>query len=396
MTEMTTTGPAPLMATYKQWPVEIQSGRGAIVFDGDGSRYIDLVGGIAVASVGHCHPAVVAAISEQAGRLIHVSNLYPTAPQQELATRLSELSGGKLAFFCNSGAEAIECALKLARKWGRGRSSDKTRVIAATGGFHGRTFGALAATGQPGKQEAFEPMLEGFDHVAFGDAAALQGIMGEDVAAVLLEPIQGEAGVVVPPEDYFARVRALCDHWGALLIVDEIQTGLGRTGRWFAHEHYSVDADVVCLAKALAGGLPIGACLATPEVAAAFVPGDHGTTFGGGPVQCAAALATLRVIEEEGLVARAAELGARARARLETIFGPGRVRGRGLLIGIDLGAPVARAVAAAALETGVLVNDCTPSVLRLAPPLVIGEDELDEALTVVDKTWSRFAQGGDR
>lgn len=374
-----------IMDTYKRWPIEIASGRGAIVFDTDGKPYIDLVGGIAVASVGHCHPRVVDAIASQATRLIHVSNLYATGPQQALAARLARLTKGKLSFFCNSGAEAIECALKLARRWGRARARSKIRIVAADGGFHGRTLGALSATGQPAKQEPFEPLVPGFTHVPFGDGDALEAAMTGDVAAVLLEPIQGEAGVVVPPDDYLARARALCDRHDALLIVDEVQTGLGRTGAWFGYEHWSIEADVVCLAKALAGGLPMGACLATPSVASAFSPGDHATTFGGGPVQSAAALATLDVIEDESLVDRAATLGASARARLEDSFGAGSVRGRGLLIGVDLGRPAARAVAAAALEAGVFVNDCTPDVVRLAPPLVIGEGELDEALTVLEK-----------
>jgi acetylornithine/N-succinyldiaminopimelate aminotransferase len=374
-----------MMNTYKRWPVEFETGRGAILYDTRGRPYIDLVGGIAVATVGHCHPAVVSAISGQAERLIHASNLYSTGPQAALAHRLGELTGGMRSFFCNSGAEAIECALKLARKWGRDRG--RNRIIAAASSFHGRTLGALAATGQPAKQEPFAPMLEGIDHVPFGDAPALGEALGSDVAAVVLEPIQGEAGVIVPPAGYLAAVRALCDAAGALLVLDEIQTGLARTGAWFAYQHDDVAPDVLCLAKALAGGLPMGACLAAPEVADAFVPGDHATTFGGGPVQSAAALATLGVIESEALVARAGELGRRAHARLEGVFGMGRVRGRGLLIGIELERPLARAVAAAALDAGVLVNDCTSHVVRLAPPLVITEDELDDALTVLEKAW---------
>lgn len=380
-----------LMDTYKRWPVEIERGRGAIVFDTRGRSYIDLVGGIAVTTVGHCHPAVVQAIAEQAGRLVHVSNLYATRPQIDLAARLAAVTGGKRAFFCNSGAEAIECALKLARKWGRARG--RARIVAADGAFHGRTFGALAATGQPSKQEPFAPMLEGIDHIPFGDSAALDAAVGDDVAAVLLEPIQGEAGVIVPPAGYLAEARSICDRRGALLVLDEIQTGLGRTGYWLACEHEGVVPDVVCLAKALAGGLPMGACLASPDVAETFSPGDHATTFGGGPVQSAAALATLDVLEREGLLRRAGELGRRAGERLSAVFGEKNVRGRGLLIGVDLGRPLARAVAAAALDAGVLVNDCTPDVIRLAPPLVIADDELDDALTVLEKAWSDVSQG---
>jgi acetylornithine aminotransferase len=265
-------------------------------------------------------------------------------------------------------------------------------VVAAHGGFHGRTFGALAATGQPAKQEPFAPMLDGIDHVPFGDASALEAAVDDRVAAALLEPIQGEAGIVVPPPGYLAEARAICDRRGALLILDEIQTGLGRTGYWLAAEHDGVVADVVCLAKALAGGLPMGACLASPEVAGVFSPGDHATTFGGGPVQSAAALATIGVIENERLLARATSLGKRASDRLAGIFGAESVRGRGLLIGIDLRRPLACSVAAAALDAGVLVNDCTAEVVRLAPPLVIREAELDDALTVLEKVWADLSQ----
>jgi acetylornithine/N-succinyldiaminopimelate aminotransferase len=381
-----------LMDTYKRWPVEIETGRGALVFDSQGRSYIDLVGGIAVASVGHCHPDVVSAIGEQAGRLVHVSNLYSTRPQVELAARLSTVTGGKRAFFCNSGAEAVECALKLTRKWGRERG--RWRIVAADGAFHGRTFGALAATGQPSKQEPFAPMLAGIDHVPYGDPAALDAAVTGDVAAVLLEPIQGEAGVIVPPAGYLAEARSICDRRGALLVLDEIQTGLGRTGYWLACEHDGVVPDVVCLAKALAGGLPMGACLASPEVAAAFYPGDHATTFGGGPIQSAAAIATLDVLENEDLLRRARALGRHATEHLANVFGAESVRGRGLLIGVDLGRPLARAVAAAALDAGVLVNDCTAEVVRLAPPLVIGEKELDDALTVLEKVWAHVADTG--
>ena len=382
------------MDTYKRWPVEIASGRGAVVFAADGKPYIDLLGGIAVAATGHCHPRVVAAISEQAARLIHVSNLYATGPQRALAARLAELTGGKRAFFCNSGAEAVECALKLARKRGRGLDPAKTRIVAADGGFHGRTFGALSATGQPAKQTPFEPLVPGFTHVPYGDLDALVAALSADVAAVLLEPVQGEAGVVVPPAGYLAAARDLCRRHDALLIVDEVQTGLGRTGRWFGYEHDDVRPDVVCLAKALASGLPMGACLAEPEAAAAFEPGDHATTFGGGPVQSAAALATLDVIEEEVLVQRAALLGDRTRARLQSIFDGLAVRGKGLLIGVDLGRPLARSLAEALLEAGVLANDCTPNVLRLAPPLVIADGEMDEALTAVEKAWAGVRKEG--
>jgi acetylornithine/N-succinyldiaminopimelate aminotransferase len=378
-----------MMPTYKRWPVELTQGRGARLYDSEGRAYLDLFAGIAVANVGHSHPAVVAAITSQAARLIHVSNLYRTGPQERLAHRLAELTGGKLSFFTNSGAESIECALKLTRKWAlKSRDAGKTRVIATEGGFHGRTCGALAATGQPTKQEPFAPMLSGFTHVEFADGDALDAAMGHDVAGVLVEPVQGEAGVRVPPDGYLAIVRSLCDEWGALMIVDEVQTGLGRTGRWFGYEHDLVTPDVVCLAKALAGGLPMGACLATPQVADVFAPGDHATTFGGGPVQSAAACAVLDVIEAERLVERAEVAGARLMDGLTGIFGDaGKVRGRGLLIGVEFERPIAHQIVEAALDKGVLVNDPTPNVLRCAPPLVITDSEIDAALKILEEVW---------
>jgi acetylornithine/N-succinyldiaminopimelate aminotransferase len=373
---------APIMPTYKRWPIEIVSGTGATVTDTTGRTYTDLVAGIAVASVGHSHPDVAAAISDQAARLVHVSNLYSTGPQTDLARRLSDLTGGMLAFFANSGAEAVECALKLARKWGGGA---RTGIVAAEGGFHGRTFGALAATGQPKKRAPFEPLPPGFAHVPYGDADALAGALTDDVVAVILEPIQGEAGVVVPPEGYLRRAEELCRERNALLILDEIQTGLGRTGTWLAAEHFGVRPDMVLLGKALAGGLPMSACMARPAVANAFEPGDHATTFGGGPVTSAAALAVLEIIERDGLLDRSKSLGEHARARLAAALPSTDVRGRGLMIGVDLGAPRAYAVAEACLEKGVLVNNATESVVRLVPPLVITEDELDAGLDVVEE-----------
>jgi predicted acetylornithine/succinylornithine family transaminase len=366
--------------TYKRWPVRFVRGEGSRLFDADGRAYVDLVAGIAVMSIGHSHPRVVQAIAQQAQSLIHVSNLYETSPQQRLAQRLGKLSSGMRSFFCNSGAESIEAAMKLARKWGEGRS----RIIAADGSFHGRTFGALAATGQPAKRAAFEPNLPGVDHVPFGDAAALRAAVGSDVCAVLLEPIQGEAGVVVPPDGYLAAVREICDEAGVLLMLDEVQTGLGRTGRWFAHLYEDISPDVMCLAKALGGGLPIGACLAAPQVADVFQPGDHATTFGGGPVVCAAALATLDVLADEEIVERSARVGKMTMDHLARRVGDrGKVRGRGLLIGIEVGGGKARAVAERAFARGVLVNDATPDVVRLCPPLNIPQEDLDEALGIL-------------
>jgi acetylornithine/succinyldiaminopimelate/putrescine aminotransferase len=266
--------------------------------------------------------------------------------------------------------------------------------VAAEGSFHGRTFGSLSATGQSKKRAAFEPLLPGFTHVPFGDIQELESAMGRDVAAVLLEPVQGEGGVVVPPPDYLMRVRALCDRHGVLLILDEIQTGLARTGKWFAYEHYGVTPDVICLAKALAGGLPIGVCLARPEVADAFIPGDHASTFGGGPVQSAAALAVLDVIEKEGLVERAESAGKQLVEGLERIAPEGSdVRGFGLLIGVELPGPYARRVAEAAFAEQVLVNDATPNVVRLSPPLVITDTDVERALTVLERAFGSVQEG---
>jgi predicted acetylornithine/succinylornithine family transaminase len=375
------------METYKRWPVEFVSGEGCTLVDSEGRDYLDLVGGLAVMSVGHSHPDVTKAIADQAGRLAHVSNLYVTGPQRELSERLGQLTGGFKSFFCNSGAEAIECTLKLARK-----ATGKPGVIAADGGFHGRTMGALSVTGQPLKQEPFKPLLPGVTHVPYDDVSSLEEAMNDEVGAVLLEPIQGEAGVRVPSRDFLELVRKICDEAGALLCIDEIQTGLGRTGSWFAHEHSGITPDVICLAKALAGGLPIGVCLARPEIADAFQPGDHASTFGGGPIPCAAALAVLDVIEKEGLLQRAIDGGARFTEGLRSIFGTiGTVRGRGLLIGVEFEQDCARPLAQATLKRGVLANDATPTVLRLAPPLVISTDEIDRGLQALKEAWDEVS-----
>jgi acetylornithine/N-succinyldiaminopimelate aminotransferase len=386
-----TSAPDMTMATYKRWPIEFVSGRGAVLVDDSGREYIDCVAGIAVASVGHAHPRVASAIAAQARELIHVSNLYVTEPQTRLAQRLADLTGGMRSFFTNSGAETIECAIKLARRWAGRRGAGRHGLVAATGGFHGRTLGALTATGQPGKQKPFEPLVPGFVHVPYDDVAALRAAVDDSIVAVILEPIQGEAGVVVPSEGYLRAARELCEERGALLVFDEVQTGLGRTGDWFASQFEGVEPDVMCVAKSLAGGLPMGACLATPEVASAFEPGDHATTFGGGPVQAAAALTVLDVIEEEGLVERARVAGRRLSAGLRDVFGKHEIRGRGLMIAVDLGRTIAREVAERALQRALLVNDATPSVLRLTPPLVISDAQIDEAVGILGDAWQEVA-----
>ncbi|MFP5297777.1 MAG: acetylornithine transaminase [Actinomycetota bacterium] len=381
-----------LIETYKRKPVEFVRGEGEFLFDADGRRYVDLLGGIAVALLGHAHPQVTAAITAQASQLVHVSNLFYTRPGAELASRLFDLTGMN-GFFVNSGAEAVECALKLARRWaGDQKPTSTPKVIATDGGFHGRTFGALSVTGQPPKRQPFEPLVPGAMHVPYGDVTAVEAAFDDDVIAVVVEPIQGEAGVVVPPTGYLRALRQICDENHALLIVDEVQTGLGRTGTWFAYQQEFIEPDIVCLAKGLANGLPIGVCLAKPAVGDAFRAGDHGTTFGGGPVQCAAAMAVLDTIEKEALVARAAELGEVTKARLRSIFGPEiEVRGKGLMIGIELGGGVASTFADRCLEAGVVVNDAGPDVIRLLPPLTIGDEVMADALDTVGEVWEQMS-----
>ena len=349
------------MANYAPPPLTLVRGSGARVWDDRGREYVDLVAGIAVCAVGHAHPKVVEAVTRQLGTLGHVSNLYATRPALDLADRLDALcGGGTRTFFANSGAEAVEAGLKLAR-----RATGRTGYVAAHGGFHGRTMGALAVTGQPAKREAFEPLPGPVTFVDYG--GALDAVT-TDTAALVLEPIQGENGVVLPPPGWLAAARAKCDETGALLILDEVQTGMGRTGTWFAWQAAGVRPDVMTLAKGLGGGLPIGATVGFGNAANAFQPGDHGSTFGGNPVVCAAALATVDVIESEGLLDRAKALGERL---AETT----NARGAGLLRAVDV--PDAKAAEARARDHGFLVNAVTATSLRIAPPLVIDQADLD-------------------
>jgi acetylornithine/N-succinyldiaminopimelate aminotransferase len=373
-----------LMPTYPPPPVTFVRGQGSRLWDDEGRCYLDFLSGLAVTSLGHAHPAVAEAVADQARTLLHVSNLYGTQPQLDVAAHLDRLlGGGGLVFFANSGAEANECAIKLARKHGgRGRYA----VVSAYGSFHGRTLATLHATGQPAKHEPFQPLPEGFRHVAWRDIDALEAAVDPSVAAVLVEAVQGEGGVNPAGAEYMQAVRRICDERGALFMVDEVQTGLGRTGRWFAHQHYGVRPDVVTMAKALGNGVPIGACWATEEMARAFVPGDHATTFGGQPLAAAAARATLAVMEAEGVPGRAAAAGTRLMDGLRRLPGVTAVRGLGLLVAAELqegkGAP---AVAAAALGAGLIVNPVTPRALRLAPSLLVTGDEIDEALAILDR-----------
>jgi predicted acetylornithine/succinylornithine family transaminase len=375
------------MATYAPSRVTFVRGQGAELWDDRGRRYLDFLCGLGVTSLGHAHPAVTEAVCHQVATLSHVSNLFANDVGPEVAATLDRLLGdGGQMFFTNSGAEANECALKLARKWGgRGRHV----VVSAYGSFHGRTLATLHATGQPAKHEAFQPLPEGFRHVAWSDLDALERALDPSVGAVLLEPVQGEGGVNPAGAGYFAGVRRLCDERGLLMMVDEVQTGLGRTGRWFGFEHFGVRPDVVTLAKALGNGMPIGACWARAEVAAAFVPGDHGTTYGGQPLAAAAARATLAVMEAEDAPARAAAAGARLTAGLGRLPGVVSVRGLGLLLAAELAGPHARPVTDDALDRGLVVNAVTPTAIRLAPPLLVSDAEVDDALSILADVLAR-------
>ena len=369
---------AAMMNNYGTPPLTLVRGSGAEVWDADGRRYLDLLGGIAVNSLGHAHPAVVRAVTEQISTLGHTSNLFITEPPLALAERLQELleAPGARVLFANSGAEANEAAFKMARRTGR------PKIIAAENAFHGRTMGALALTGQPGKKTPFEPMPPGVSHVPYGDAAALAAAVDADTAAVFLEPIMGEAGAVTPPAGYLAAAREITARHGALLVLDEVQTGIGRTGSWFAFQRAGIVPDVVTLAKGLGGGLPIGACIGLGAAGDLLEPGQHGTTFGGNPVCCAAALAVLDTIAAEGLLEHVELVGKSLAAGVEALDHPlvRGVDGAGLLIGIMLGGPVSAAVAAAARDAGFLVNNAVPDRLRLAPPLVLTEGQAAEFL----------------
>ncbi|MEU7527753.1 acetylornithine transaminase [Saccharothrix sp. NPDC042600] len=370
-----------MMNNYGTPGLTLERGEGAYVWDADGNRYLDLLTGIAVNALGHAHPAIIAAVTEQIGKLGHTSNLYINQPALKLAERLLDLTGqdgdGRV-LFANSGAEANEAAFKLSRRTGR------TKVVATEGGFHGRTMGALALTGQPAKRGPFEPLVPGVVHVPFGDVAALEAAIDDETAAFFVEPIQGEQGVVVPPEGYLQAARAITARHGALLVLDEVQTGVGRVGSWFAFQRFGIVPDVMTLAKGLGGGLPLGACIAFGPAKDLFQPGHHGTTFGGNPVCCAAALAVLDTIAAEGLLEHSAAVGKEIAAGVEALGHPliSGVRGAGLLLGITLREAVSAKIAAAAQQAGYLINPIQPDVIRLAPPLVL--DEADAHRLVAD------------
>lgn len=376
----------PFMPTYGAPAVRMVRGEGVRLWDEDGREYLDFLAGIAVVSLGHAHPEVAEAIAVQARTLCHVSNLYGTVPGTEVAITLDRLvGGGGQVFFTNSGAEANEAAIKLARKWGRTiGGGDRYVVVSANGSFHGRTLGALHATGQPAKWKGFEPLPEGFRHVEWNDLDALAAAIDPSVAAVLLEPLQGEGGVHPATAEYLEGVRRLCDEHGVLFMVDEVQTGLGRTGEWFGFQHFGVEPDVVTLAKALGNGMPIGACWARREVAAAFAPGDHGTTYGGQPLAASAARAVLSIMERDNAPQLAERAGAELRHLLVTVPGVVEVRGMGLLLGARLADGLdAKAVASDALAAGLIVNPVTADTLRFAPPLIVSSDEIVRAVDIL-------------
>ncbi len=383
-----------LMRTYKRAPVDFVRGEGPLLWDAEGKRYLDFLTGISVCSLGHCHPEVVKAVRDQAEQLMHVSNLFYTEPMARLAEHLSESSLGGRVFFANSGTEANECAIKVARKHAHRRGIAAPEIVSFENDFHGRTYGALSATPGLAANEALGPMLPGFRAVPHNDAAALREAVGENTAAVLIEVIQGEAGVIPTSEEALLAAREACDEAGALLILDEIQAGLGRTGSLWAYEQTPVRPDVLTSAKALGNGVPIGACVTGPEAADVLEPGDHGSTFAGGPVATVAALTVLDLVDDPVLLRHVRELGAYLCERLDGLEGVRETRGRGLMVGVGLAEGIdAVAVGADLLERGLVVNVPRPDTLRLLPPLVIDSDHVDQATNLIGESLLGFSAG---
>jgi acetylornithine/N-succinyldiaminopimelate aminotransferase len=387
--------PNTLMTTYARQPVTFAKGDGCWLWDTDGNKYLDAVSGIAVCNLGHAHPAVTAALCEQAGTLVHTSNLYGIANQQLLADRLTAIAGMDRAFFCNSGAEANEAAIKLARLYGHKKEIDSPTIIVMENSFHGRTLATLSATGNRKVQAGFEPLVSGFLRVPYNDLEAVETVAKNNpsVVAVLVEPVQGEGGVNVPQEKYLSALRVICDKHGWLLMLDEIQTGMGRSGRMFAYQHEEFAPDVMTVAKGLGNGMPIGACLARGEAAELFQPGNHGTTFGGNPLACSAALAVIDTLEKESLVQRAEELGLRLLTAFELALGEQEyvndIRGMGLLLGIELDRPCAELVGMA-LARGLLINVTAGNTIRLLPPLVMSDEDADMLVHEVTELVTEF------
>jgi predicted acetylornithine/succinylornithine family transaminase len=385
-----------IMNTYKRFPVVLRKGRGMKVWGTDGKEYLDFVGGVAVNILGHCHPRVVIAIQKQAQRLLHVSNFYHIGPQIRLAKLLVQHTFADKVFFCNSGAEANEAAIKLARKYAKENiSPDCFEIIAAENSFHGRTLAALTATGQKKFQKGFEPLVPGFKHVPFNDIDALKEAITKETCAIMLEPIQAEGGVIVPHKDYLKEVRKICDEHSLLLILDEVQTGMGRTGKFFAHEHFGITPDIMAIAKGLGGGIPIGATLSTDRVASAFQPGTHATTFGGNPLVCAAAIATIETLLEDGFILDQCnrmsgyfieKLG-NLRDKFPTLIE--NIRGLGLLLGMELTRECS-AIVNECLEIGVLINYTAEKVLRFIPPLIVQKKDIDQLVHVLEKVLGKL------
>ena len=383
-----------LMRTYKRAPVDFVRGEGPLLWDAEGKRYLDFLTGISVCSLGHCHPEVVKAVRDQTERLMHVSNLFYTEPMARLAERLSESSLGGRVFFANSGTEANECAIKVARKHAHRRGVTSPEIVSFENDFHGRSYGALSATPGLAANEALGPMLPGFRAVPHNDAAALRDAVGESTAAVLMEVIQGEAGVIPTSEEALLAAREACDEAGALLILDEIQAGLGRTGSLWAYEQTPVRPDVLTSAKALGNGVPIGACVTGPGAADVLEPGDHGSTFAGGPVATVAALTVLDLVDDPVLLRHVRELGAYLCERLDGLAGVRETRGRGLMVGVGLEEGIdAAAVGADLLQRGLVVNVPRPDTLRLLPPLVIDSDHVDQATNLIGESLLEFSAG---
>jgi acetylornithine/N-succinyldiaminopimelate aminotransferase len=381
-----------LMQTYPRAPVEFVRGEGTLLWDSEGREYLDFLAGISVCTLGHCHPAVVEAVREQAGRLMHVSNLFYTEPMVRLAERLSESSLGGRVFFSNSGAEANECAIKIARKHAHLRGVERAEIISFERDFHGRTYGALAATPKLAENPALGPMLAGFRAVPFDDAGALRDAVCEETAAVLIEPIQGESGVYPLSDETLLAARQACDEVGALLILDEIQTGMGRTGSLWAYEQTPVRPDLLTSAKALGGGLPIGACVTDPAAGEILKTGDHGSTFAGGPVVSAAALAVLELVDEPTLLRQVRERGVELRDALLALDGVEEVRGRGLMVGVGLAADLdAAAIGADLLRAGLIVNVPEPGTLRLLPPLTVDSAQIGRAVGLIGESLLSYA-----
>jgi acetylornithine aminotransferase len=377
-----------LMNNYNRQPVAFVRGEGALLWDTEGRQYLDALAGVAVCGLGHAHPAVTRALCEQAGTLVHTSNIYGIPKQEQLAERLCHLSGLERAFFCNSGAEANEAAIKLARLHGHKKGIQAPQIIVTEGSFHGRTLATLSATGNRKVQAGFEPLVQGFVRVPYNDLDAMRQVAdnSNSIAAVLVEPVQGEGGIQVPDADYLAGIRQLCNEQGWLMMLDEIQTGMARTGHWFAFQHSAVLPDVMTLAKGLGNGVPVGACLARDAAAELFKPGNHGSTFGGNPLAMSAALAVLDSIEQEGIIARAQALGERMHkglsTALEDVAGVVKVRSLGLMLAVELDRPCAPLVGLA-LSQGLLINVTAERVIRLLPPLIISDAQADEIVTKV-------------